>query len=160
MLLSACDSKSDKDILIPQLVERIYEKDLQMDKLLLQLKMIPELLGRHKELTGHTIKQVTNIRTLCEILNANPGAKRMYTELHTLLKLYLTIPITTATAERTFSTMRRLKTYLRSIMTQERLNHVLIMHSYKFKVNSLDLSQIASSFISVNDRRPMYFGNV
>ena len=61
MLLSACDSKSDKEILIPQLVERIYEKDLQMDKLLLQLKMIPELLGRHKELTGHTIKQVTNI---------------------------------------------------------------------------------------------------
>ena len=61
MLLSACDSKSDKDILIPQLVERIYEKDLQiMDKLMLQLKMIPELLGKHKELTGHTIKQVEN----------------------------------------------------------------------------------------------------
>ena len=131
-----------------------------MDKLMLQLKMIPELLVWHKELTGHTIKQVTNIRTLCDILNANPGAKRMYTELHTLLKLYLTIPITTATAERTFSTMRQLKTYLQSIMTQERLNHVLIMHSYKFKVNSLDLSQIASSFISVNDRRRMYFGNV
>ena len=84
----------------------------------------------------------------------------MYTELHTLLKLYLTIPITTATAERTFSTMRRLKTYLQSTMTQERLNRVLIMHSYKSKVDSLDLSQIASSFISVNDRRRMYFGNI
>ena len=29
MLLAACDSKSDKEILIPQLVERVYEKDLQ-----------------------------------------------------------------------------------------------------------------------------------
>ena len=60
MLLSACDSKSDKDILIPQLVERIYKKDLQiMDKLMLQLKMIPELWGKHKKLTGHTNRLLT-----------------------------------------------------------------------------------------------------
>jgi len=33
-----------------------------------------------------------------------------------------TLPITTATAVRSFSTMRRLKTYLRNTMAENRLN--------------------------------------
>ena len=42
----------------------------------------------------------------------------------TLLRLYLTLPVTSATSERThtFSTLRRLKNYLRSTMKQDRLN--------------------------------------
>lgn len=34
------------------------------------------------------------------------------------------------------------------------------MHTYKSRVDSLGLSQVASSFVSVHDRRHMYFGNV
>ena len=51
-------------------------------------------------------------------MNGNPVAKCMCPDLHSLLILYLTILVTTATAEKTFSTMRRLKTYLRSSMSQ------------------------------------------
>ena len=36
--------------------------------------------------------------------------------------LVLTLPLTSATAERSFSTLRRLKSYLRSTMGQSRLN--------------------------------------
>ena len=39
--------------------------------------------------------------------------------------------MTSATAERTFSTLRRLKNYLRSNMSQERLNHTIILHTCK-----------------------------
>ena len=53
-------------------------------------------------------------------MNGNPVAKHMCPDLHSLLKLYLTVPVlTTATAERTFSTIRRLKTYIHSGMSQE-----------------------------------------
>ena len=40
-------------------------------------------------------------------------------ELVKLFCLALTVPVTTCTAERSFSALRRLKTYLRSTMTQE-----------------------------------------
>jgi len=109
LLLSACISV--KEVLISEIVERTYQNDLQMEQLNTQLKMIPELICRHKELTGFIVKKVTNIRTLCDIMNANPATKRMCPDLHSLCMLYMTVPITTATAERTFSTMRRLKTY-------------------------------------------------
>ena len=52
-------------------------------------------------------------------------------ELAKLFCLALTIPVTTSTAERSFSTLRRLKTYLRSTMTQERLNHIAVLHVHK-----------------------------
>ena len=41
----------------------------------------------------------------------------------TLLPMYLTIPVTSATSERTFSALRRLKNYLRSTMKQDGLNN-------------------------------------
>ena len=44
------------------------------------------------------------------------------------LKLFLTIPVTTASSKRTFSVMRRLKNFFRSSMTQERLNQALLLH--------------------------------
>ena len=91
-------------------------------------------------------------------MNNNPVARRLCSELDYFLKLYLTIPVTTATAERTFSAMKRLKTYLRSSMTQQRLNHVLILNSNKTRIENLDLVEIAKSFISVNERRSNYFG--
>jgi len=82
----------------------------------------------------------------------------MFTEVHHLLCLYLTVPMTSATAERTFSTLRRLKSYLRSTMTQKRLNHV-ILHTHKEQTDELDLIDIAKTFVSCNERRLSFFGS-
>ena len=93
-------------------------------------------------------------------MNSNTAAKSLCPEVHTLLKLRMTVPVTTATAERTFSTMRRIKTYLRSTMTQERLNHSFMLNAHKSRVDCLDLVQIAKLFISVNERRCAFFGKM
>ena len=45
-----------------------------------------------------------------------------YPNIHLLLRLFATLPVTTGTNERSFSTLRRLITYLRSTMGQDRLN--------------------------------------
>jgi hypothetical protein len=70
----------------------------------------------------------------------------------------LTIPTTTATAERSFSALNQIKTYLRFTVTQQRLNHVIIPHIYKEKLDLLDLYRICPDFISKNRNRKTFFG--
>ena len=60
---------------------------------------------------------------------------RLYPNVHRLLLIACTLPITSAEAERSFSLLRRLKTYAKFTMTEERLAHlsVIAMH-YKERV--------------------------
>ena len=85
------------------------------------------------------VKEITNLRTLCEIFNNLSFSKKLLSEVCKLLRILLTVPVTTATAERTFSVLRRLKTFLRSTMGQARLNLVLLLHIYKEKTTILIL---------------------
>lgn len=48
-----------------------------------------------------------------------------------LLQLFATLPVTSATPERTFSTLKRLKTYLRSTMSEERFNGLALTNINK-----------------------------
>ena len=80
----------------------------------------------------------------------------MFSKVHQLLRIYLTIPMSSATAERTFSTLRILKNYMRSTMTRD-ANHVMLLYIYKEKVDQLDLKEIAKSFIKVNNQRMAFF---
>ena len=47
----------------------------------------------------------------------------LFSEVLKLLQLMYVLPASTATAERSFSSLRRLKNYLRNSMTPQRLNH-------------------------------------
>ena len=78
----------------------------------------------------------------------------------TICKLLLVNPASTATAERSFSVARRIKTWMRSNMLALRLNSVSILHTHthKFIQDKLDLKAIANEFISNNDRRKSTFG--
>ena len=57
--------------------------------------------------------------------------KTLLGEVHKLLRLYLKLPVASATSKRTFSALRRLKNYLRSTMKQDRLNNCLLMHCHE-----------------------------
>jgi hypothetical protein len=48
-----------------------------------------------------------------------------------LLQLFATLPVSTAPAERSFSSLRLLKTYLRSTVTQERLSGLALCHIHR-----------------------------
>ena len=53
--------------------------------------------------------------------------------------------MTSSTTERTFSTLRRLKNYLQCTMTQEQLNHVILLHTHKDCTDNINLLEIAKS---------------
>ena len=73
-----------------------------------------------------------------------PTERIYYSEVITFLKLILILPATNATSERTFSAMRQVKSYMQSTMTQERLNHLMILHVHRPLTESLDLIEIAN----------------
>ena len=109
-----------------------------MDRLKTQLAILPHVLGDNKK---------SIFEALLEELIASDNLKRMLSEVDKLIRLYLTIPVTNATAEHSFSALKRVTTYLRSTMTQERLNNCLIMHVFIDKVDQLNLTEISSEFI-------------
>ena len=84
---------------------------------------------------------------LCDVFNKLISFKVMSSEVHKLVLQYLIVPVTTATAERSFSGLKRIKTYLRNAMTQQRLNHCMLLHIHRNKADGLDLLKIATEFI-------------
>ena len=86
--------------------------------------------------------------------------RQMFDQVTTMVQLYLSISVITATAERTFSVLRRLKTYLRTDMSQKRLNNALLLHVHKDYTDKLDMIKIANDFVQSksNERnRRRYF---
>ena len=68
------------------------------------------------------------VKTVCEMFNVCRFPKTTLTDVDKVLKLYLTLPLTSATAERCFSSLRRLKSFLRSTMAQKCLNHLMLLY--------------------------------
>ena len=67
-------------------------------------------------------------------------------------KMNLTIPVTWATSERTFSALRWLKNYLRSTTKQDRLNNSLLVHCHKSITDTIDTVKIAKRFACANEQ--------
>ena len=74
-----------------------------------------------------------------------------------LLLLFLVVAVSSATAERSFSAMRRLKTYLRSTMSTERLNPVMTLHVHKDLLDCIDDSAVVKDFVACNEVRKDIF---
>ena len=56
---------------------------------------------------------------------------------------------TNATSERSFSALRRVKSYLRTTMGQQRLNYLMLLHVHKERTDNLDLRSVLNEFFSV-----------
>ena len=83
--------------------------------------------------------------------------RAIYSESVTLVIILLVIPAANATSERTFSALRRVKTYFRSTMTQTRMNNLVTLHVHKERTDA-DLKAIANEFTARNERRRCVFG--
>ena len=72
--------------------------------------------------------------------------------------MILVMPATNAISKRSFSALRRLKTWLRTRILQARLNWHMLLHVDKNKTDNLPMSNIANEFVSHNDSRLHSFG--
>ena len=83
--------------------------------------------------------------------------QHLFLELCKLFRLLLIMPATSATSERSFSSLRQVKSYLRTTMKQERLNHLLLLHTIH-KDRQIDLLAAMREFVLLNDERLRIFG--
>ena len=80
-------------------------------------------------------------------------------EVCKVMKLILIPSATNATSERSFSKLRMIKDYLKSTMTQKRLNHFMIFNIYPEYVDQIDIVEVAKEFVSRNENRRRTFGH-
>lgn len=103
---------------------------------------------------------MSSVSSVAEKLRSlDPAIRKMFSEVEQLVRLLLTVPCSNAEAERSFSALRRLKTYLRNSMDQERLNHLAVMHVHQDRLDIVDKTMIAKEFVSKCATRQAVFGD-
>lgn len=88
----------------------------------------------------------------------SPELRGEYSEVEKLVRLLLVSPASSTEAERSFSALRRLKTFLRNTMTQQRLNSLAVCHVHQELLDSIDVAALMQEFVSRNDARACMFG--
>ena len=95
-----------------------------------------------------TIKDVAEI-----LIVKNSSITTSIPDVVTAFKIFLTLPVTVASAERSFSKLKLIKSYLRSTMSQDRLSGLSILSIENERARKVDLSNIVKTFAEQNARR-------
>ena len=119
----------------------------------MQLKMLGTSIQSEKKVKVN----IFDVRDYLQQLTSAEQA--LLNEVVIIMKLILVMPATNASSERSSSALRRVKSYLRSTMGQERLNHLMTLYVHKESTDSLNLVQIANEFVQGNESRQRLFGN-
>ena len=138
-----------------------YKDDFQRETLRAQLLTFGiEFQRVRSETYDETIKPPT-IFDIKNVFTALSIAQRsLLSEVSKIIQLILVMPATNATSERSFSALRRVKNYLRSTMTQQRLkiNNLMVLHLHIDITNQIELKAVATEFVADSEHRLNIFG--
>ena len=90
-----------------------------------------------------------------DVLDLVLSMKAAFPDLALFGQLVLTMPVSSANAERSFSALKRVKTYLRSTMAEQRLDNLCIMSIERELSSSLlqDINPVLDKFARMKNRR-------
>ncbi|KAL5855035.1 hypothetical protein ACOSQ4_004837 [Xanthoceras sorbifolium] len=112
------------------------KSDIIADELFFELQVLTMYLPEGT-------KTVIQVLEFVESLECFPNISVAY-------RILLTVPVTVSSAERNFSKLKLLKSYLRSPMSHERLNGLAILCIEKNMLDKLDFETIIDDFASQN----------
>ena len=81
------------------------------------------------------------------------GHQDAYPNLTMALNIFLTLPVTVASAERSFSKLKIVKNYLRSTMEQDRLSNLSINSIEHQRTSSISFDDIINTFAAKKARK-------
>lgn len=89
--------------------------------------------------------KLNTIRDLSDFFLENDLCS-VYSDIMTACIIFLTLPVTVASAERSFSKLKLIKNYLRNSTSQERLSHIAVLNIEKKKTQELNIDKIINDF--------------
>lgn len=114
-----------------------------------------DLPGSLLELSGEfelwKLKWINEAETPSSALEAFTHATVFFPNIKVLLQILAILPVTTCSAERSFSSLRLIKNYLRSTMTENRLNGLALL--YIHKNIAVDPEEVLEDFARRNSHR-------
>lgn len=155
--------KNLQDLLINAIKNEPYEEELSFITSFYGNDIDPSQLKLHLQILAtnfpkESIPSLTVFDIKDYIVSLSLAERALMSQVCTILELILVLPSTNAVSERSFSALRRVKTYLRSTMGQERLNHLLMLHVHKEYTDELDFIAVANEFVSHSEHRLSTFG--
>ena len=112
-----------------------------------ELRPLKKQLDRVQEDTPNSYPD-----TLCGLLNFVAEYKAVYFNTYRLLIIAVTHPVSSARAERAFSLLKRIRTWLRCSSGTERLNDLAILANNSARTKALDMDDVVKRFASKNRR--------
>lgn len=148
-LLKFGDLSEEKIKLTSRALARMYPKDLSGE-------LENELLHLHA-VYGATFPP--NLLPL-QLLNAiyDLQLHSIFGEICIALRIFCTLPVTVAGGERAFSKMKLIKNYLRSTMSQERLNSLALLSIESQLARQLDFKDLIRDFATKKTRQWAFSG--
>lgn len=124
-----------------------YSSDVDSDELLDELvvfkNQIPKLISDVTTATPKDLLQCILQYSLNDL----------YPNIMTSLRIFLTLPATVASCERSFSKLKLIKNYLRSVMGQNRLSHLALISIEAEILNRIDIDEIITDFANIKARK-------
>ncbi len=120
-----------------------------IDDINMELRQVARMMQRKKEDGTLPVGLYGSDQPLLNFTNFIEKYKEAFFELHRLSRIAATIPITTASAERSFSTLKLIKTYLRTTMSNERLSNLAMLALHKDRAKYLDLDRVVDIFVNM-----------
>ncbi|CAK9817718.1 Zinc finger MYM-type protein 1 [Anthophora plagiata] len=69
------------------------------------------------------------------------------------MAIFLTIPASNASAERSFNVLKRIKNYLRNTLGQDKLSNLSILSIERDVTNCVDFKELINNFAAKNARK-------
>lgn len=127
-----------------------YPSDFSGPTFLNEVQSLETTISAFNE-TGRDLPQLGPMDVL-NILYAN-GLASAYPNCETALRIFLTLPVSVASNERSFSKMKIVKNYLRSTMGQERLNALALISIGREVADDIDFDEVINDFASQKCRK-------
>jgi len=102
------------------------------------------------------LKDIWTLPELSRFMVKSGRSSSGYDLVFRLLTLILTLPISTATAERVFSALKLIKTRLRTSIREEYLNDAILLYVEKDAAASISNEEIMSFFANMKTRRSRF----
>jgi len=121
-----------------------YEKDISSDFSRQMLSL--------KEVMIDSLLTMKTIKDLASYILENDMAS-LFKDILTACIIFISLPVTVASAERSFSKLKIIKNYLRNSMGQERLSNISILNIERSRTHELNVNKIIDDFANKKARK-------